>query len=151
MMENGGFSWKVSSLWVSSPRLLLINLLCDCFVTSGTKIHTASHSYMYVSTTPKRNHAATCITAGRCVHKVKTPDWIFHRYIVLFKTFFFFFVIYIFDFNQVPHGQLHVLNVCLLFIHRIKLSSTLNISRLSQQTPSPIVLQLYWPGYIGFN
>ena len=89
----------------------------------------------------EKNHAATCISAGRCVHKLKTPDRIFHRYIVLFKTFefifFFFFVVYIFDFNQIPHGQLHVFNVCLLFTHRITLSSTLNISRLSQQAPSP--------------
>ena len=92
----------------------------------------------------EKNHAATCISAGRCVHKLETPDRIFHRYIVLFKTFefiflfvFFLFVIYIFVFNQIPHGQLHVFNVCLLFTHRITLSSTLNISRLSQQAPSP--------------
>jgi hypothetical protein len=40
----------------------------------------------------EKNHAATCISAGRCVHKLKTPDRIFYRYIVLFKTFEFIFL-----------------------------------------------------------
>jgi hypothetical protein len=56
--------------------------------------------------------------------------------------FLLFCVIYIFDLNQMTHGQLHGFNVCLLFIHRIKLSSALNISRLSQQTPSPFAEDL---------
>ena len=141
-------------MWVLSPRLPLINILFDCFVTSGTKIHTALHSYMYASRTPRKNHATKCISAGRCGHKVKTPDRIFHQYIVLFKTFEFFclvfFLWYIFLIStKMPHGQLHIFNVCLLLIYRIKLSSTLNISRLSQQTPplfflAIVLTRLYW-------
>ena len=130
----------MSSLLVSSPSLPLINILFNCFVTSGTKSTQHNTATCMSPGRQEKNHAATCISAGRCVHKLETPDRIFHRYIVLFKTFefiflfvFFLFVIYIFVFNQIPHGQLHVFNVCLLFTHRITLSSTLNISRLSQQ------------------
>ena len=127
-------------LKVSSLRLPLINILFDCFVTSGTKIHTSSHSYMYVSRTRRKNHAAMCISHDLMYfHKCKHQTGF--SIDILFSSrrlnLFFFFVIYIFDFNKMPHGQLHVFNVCLLFIHRTKLSSTLNISRLSQQTFSP--------------
>jgi hypothetical protein len=51
----------------------------DDIVTSETKIHTSSHSYMHVSMTLRTSHRASRISPGRCVHKLKTPARIFHR------------------------------------------------------------------------